>query len=215
MDFFDTWFDKDFTYNNYVDRLEKLLKLDEPYWPFLSQTEIPFFHMIFDYDMESVKQDILEIYNTATEDQKKMRTCIIGGDKDWYVIKVNNSIPKNLETFLTKFTKTNNTTFISVVKGNGGFIGAHKDPVHPTHKPLHKQRFGVQFPKECKLVTEDGSTNLQDRCTFFNTHRMHGVYNKSSIDKIDFTFWFDYDKNKSLIESSTKQSIKCILENIG
>jgi hypothetical protein len=213
MDFFDTWFDKDFTYNSYIDTLEKLLKLDKPYWPLMSQSEMPFFHMIFDYNMESVKQDVLEIYNTATKEQIVPKEND-EGQKDWYIIKLN-SIPKNLETFLTKFTVTNDTTWISVVKGNGGFIGAHTDTIHPHTKPLHKQRFGVQYPKECKLVTADGSTNLQDRCTFFNTYRKHGVYNKSSIDKIDITFWFDYDKNKNLIESSTKQSIKSILENIG
>jgi hypothetical protein len=213
MDFFGTFFDKDFTYNNYIDILEELGKLDEPYLPLLSQSKMPFFHMIFDYDMESVKQDILEIYNTATKEQKQPKKNR-SGEKDWYIIKLKNPIPKNLETFLTKFTVTNDTTWISVVKGNGGFIGAHMDPIH-THEPLHKQRFGVQYPKECKLVTADGSTNLQDRCTFFNTYRRHGVYNKSSFDKIDITFWFDYSKNKSLIESSTKQSIENILENIG
>jgi hypothetical protein len=215
MDFFDKWYDEDFTYNKHIKRLRKLARMDKPYLPFLYQSKIPFFHMNLDYDMDSVKNDILELYHTATEDQIQTKTCI-SGEKGWYAIKLNKTLPTNLEKFITKFTKKNeNQTFISVVKANGGFIGAHTDHKFSGQMPLHKQRFGVQFPKECKLVTEAGSTNLQDCCTFFNTHKKHGVYNKSSLDKVDFTFWFDYHRNKSILEDSARQSIKQILENIG
>jgi len=120
---------------------------------------------------------------------------------------------EEINNLITNYHKKENACFISVLYGNS-CIGLHNDP--KTNINLRKHRLPISYPSECKFLLEDfGPLDFyKDEIVLFDNNIPHGVYNYSSLPKIDISITLDM-QDEILLHSVNNQIRKKIRQILG
>lgn len=211
--FFKKWFDKN-PYENFdVIEAKKIRNSDNPYHALL-RSNLQFFILDLNYDMENIVKECLNVYNNFSKNimnkdhsNKVYWQLIYGNPEEIHNHTMQNNTKQavwlyecsEFKKFQESFLLDKRPIWLSIIEPGGKF-DVHIDS-GKNRGNLTKCRCSIRFPKKCKMVIEGvGGLSFDNGQVFFFSHlkNYHGVPNFDNISKIDVSFGFDIEKSNTL-----------------